>query len=330
MRLNETSSVSSFTIAGGTVTLDGGGNLDMTNYTQHRIRGSDNATLVNVDNTIQGGGRIDSHFHNQGTVNADNAALYVAGSSIVNDGLMQASPGGTLSVQTGISGTGSWQADGGSILVHSGTGVTTTGNVDVLNNGYLSISGRSMSAGDFSIDGSTNSRLSLNNGTLKVDGDFSIMLTNENNFNIGAGAVLEMAAGIGVGAGDWDAWGVLEVGGTDSGNDPITHAGNGAGFSNNFDLTTLEIAAGASILLADLFDNGNRGGSYAFDEALYVDTLVFADGTGTLNLNGLNLYYNTLVGSEGQIINQVVPEPSTALLLAMGLVGLAARRRRSS
>jgi len=36
-------------------------------------------------------------------------------------------------------------------------------------------------------------------------------------------------------------------------------------------------------------------------EALYVDTIEFANGTGQIGLSGLHLYYNTLVGDSGQI-----------------------------
>ena len=121
--------------------------------------------------------------------------------------------------------------------------------------------------------------------------------------------------------GDWSEWGVLEIAGLDQGNDP-------GGFLEYFEIPTLEIGAGASVFLRDLLDNGNRDGTGGQSEALYVDTLVFQDGFSVLNLNGLNLYFNNLVGDQSQIINQVVPVPPAIWLFGSALAGLGWLRRR--
>lgn len=83
----------------------------------------------------------------------------------------------------------------------------------------------------------------------------------------------------------------LEVGGADLGDVP-------AGWVDNFQLERLVIGADAHVMLVDAFDNSPGGEP----EALYVDTLEFSDpGTGRLDLNGLNLYYNILIGDPGQL-----------------------------
>jgi hypothetical protein len=63
-------------------------------------------------------------------------------------------------------------------------------------------------------------------------------------------------------------------------------------------------------------------------EALYVDKLVFSDSLGLLDLNGLDIFYNTLVGSPDQIIDVAAPEPDLVGLLASGLLGPFGLRRR--
>lgn len=119
----------------------------------------------------------------------------------------------------------------------------------------------------------------------------------------------------------------MEIGGTDLGVDPATHTGNPSGFVENFSFSALHIGPGAHVFLADAFDNSAGG-----PDALYVDSIVFDDPAGVLNLNGLNLYYNSISGSAGQIINTLVsiPEPSSAsFAIASGLCFFIPRRRKS-
>ena len=109
----------------------------------------------------------------------------------------------------------------------------------------------------------------------------------------------------GVGDSDCNSAGYaeLEVAGQDLGIDPESHAGDPAGFVDNFELPNLLIGPAAHVSLVDNMDNGNRDGPFGVSEALYVDTLTFTDVEGRLNLNQLHLYYNNLNGSEGQIIH---------------------------
>jgi len=102
-----------------------------------------------------------------------------------------------------------------------------------------------------------------------------------------------------------------------------------AGFTNgNFYLPELVIGPDGRLVLRDLRDNGNRAGGG--HEALYVDKLVFSDSLGLLDLNGLDIFYNTLVGSADQIIDVAAPEPSVGALLAPGLLGCFILRKRLS
>jgi len=293
--LNEATAV--FNITGDTRTLSGSGTFDN--------QGSLNVALSSGTETL--------------TVNSD----------LINDGNVAATSG-TLAVGTDASGTGNWQADGGRILLNTNADVTTSGNVGVTNGGTLQLdTAASLTAANLSMDASATLD-AIGNSTIALSGNLSFAMTNEAQWSFDTNSSLEMNGGIGALFGNWGNWSSLEIGGIDIGTDPVNHVGDPMGFSNNFDLSELVIGADAHVYLGDLWDNGNRGGTFGVAEALYVDTLVFADPNAILNLNGLHIYYNNLIGSSSQIINSVVPVPAAAWLFASGLIGLAgiARRKR--
>ncbi len=92
-----------------------------------------------------------------------------------------------------------------------------------------------------------------------------------------------------------DSTSTFEVGGSDLG----AVAG---GFSGNFSLGALRVGTSetaASVQLVDVRDNGNRGPG-GEPEALYACTIALSAGA-TLNLNGLNAYYRSLVDDGGTI-----------------------------
>jgi len=128
-------------------------------------------------------------------------------------------------------------------------------------------------------------------------------LTDETQWSWGPQSALAMTGGVGAQTGQWENWGRLEVGGTDLGTDSDNHQGDPLGFDMNFDLSILRIGPGAHVYLEDLIDNGNRNGPFGPNESLYVDVLEFADSAGLLNLNGLHLYFGSLVGDPAQIID---------------------------
>jgi hypothetical protein len=126
---------------------------------------------------------------------------------------------------------------------------------------------------------------------LRVHDSFQFRMIEPARFQWLSGATLNLLGGV---PGDCAP---LEVAGEDRGTDP-------SGWTDNFQLDRLVIGPGARIELEDAIDNGNRGGAGGAAEALYVDTLAFADAAGGLETNGLHLYYNTLAGSPDQITSR--------------------------
>lgn len=128
-------------------------------------------------------------------------------------------------------------------------------------------------------------------GKLTVHGKFSHAIANVARFKFLAPATLEMLGGQ-----TGEECAEMEVAGEDRGNVP-------AGWTSNFQLDRLVIGAGASVRLVDLIDNGNRNGSEGAAEALYVETIEFADTAARLDRNGLTIRYHNLVGDAAQIVN---------------------------
>lgn len=323
----------------GTQILAGSGRMQM-HASAIEVFGT--GTLTNgPGHTIEGAAAFDVVIHNQGRVEADvnGGSLFVPTGS-VNDGLLAARDGGTIGAfalaDLVLTGSGSWLADGGtiSILGLSGPGVTTTGDITLQNGSLLDLffNTQIMSGAKLALDDSSSIVVNVFGGGIVLSEDLSFALTDEANWTWTSSSYLQMNGGVGASPASPDGWASLEVGGSDLGTDPANHVGAPAGFGNNFELAELVIGPGAHVSLVDALDNGNRGASHGFPEALYVNTLTFADGAGQLNLNGLHLYFNTLNGSASQIVNAPFAVPSlsplaTALLGA--LLGLVAWRRLS-
>ena len=114
----------------GAVSLVGGGTINMIG-----TAGEDNilgvpgtgALLINVDYTIEGTGTIGGGdgnltFENFGTVNGNAGLLTIdTGNQVYNDGLMEATAGGTLAIEDSVANAGTVQADG------AGSAVTLSG-----------------------------------------------------------------------------------------------------------------------------------------------------------------------------------------------------------
>lgn len=237
---------------------------------------------------------------------------------------------GSLQVSS-ATGNGDWAADGGSIAVSnsvSGPDVVTSGNVSADNGGTISVGiSAGLETGDLVI-GETGSLVQAASSTATVSGNFVLAATDESQLAIDPNSSLVMSGGVGALVDEWADWARLEIGGFDLGTDPDNNVGDPDGFIDNFSLAELVIGEDAQVFLTDKLDNGNRGGPQGLAEALYVDTVTFLDGDGTLNLNGFNLYFNTLVGDPGQIINTIVPVPPAVVLFfsALGLLGWVRRR----
>jgi hypothetical protein len=297
---------------GGAVTIDptngaGGGPLG----------GPPFSPIRNLDNEMRGTGRLWQLLQNGGLIEASGGTLEIGG-SVEHTGVFAAAPGSTLEIgapdlAATVTGSGSWRADGGRIHVTGDVG--TTGDIEVLHGGALAVD-TTMSGGNLVVDDT--GALDVQ-GALRIAGNVDFDGVNAARWSFAPGASLHAARGGGAAVGDWAGWQRLEVAGRDLGADP-------SGFTaDNFYLPELVVDADGRLALRDRFDNGNRSGDA--HEALYVDTLVFSDSLGLLDVNGINLYFNHLVGSLDQIIDVAVPEPGLEWLVACALVGLVVSRR---
>jgi len=281
---------------GGETLLTGGGVVTLSDNTSNYIVGTTGSEhLINEDNIIQGAGIIGDNnltLTNRGLVdaNAGNPLTIALSQPGINDGVFRASSGGTLIVESAISGIGDWVALGGTIQINSGADITTTGVIDITNNGTLQFPDADLSGSDLTVDNTGTLDI---NGTITLFGNFSFRLTDAGRWNWTDIAKLKMSGGQGATIADFSNWSHLEIGGADIGQNGFT--------TNNFYLPELIIGADAHVILVDRIDNGNR--QTGISEALYVNTLVFDDESVTLSLNGLRLYYNTLNGDSSQLID---------------------------
>jgi len=131
-----------------------------------------------------------------------------------------------------------------------------------------------LTTGDLNL-GEFSSLILLNNPNLCVSGDFSFAQQDETLWPLGSKTLAMVGT---------TSWQKLEIGGEDLGQVP-------AGFTNNFQIATLHLEAGARVCLVDEIDNGNRRSP----EAVYVNSLILDSGA-ELNLNGLKLYTWVTIG----------------------------------
>ena len=126
IELNSTGDATELQIVGDGVTLEGGGQIVMSDSEMNFIVGTSSASvLTNVDNTISGAGEIgagDGHLtlvnDSQGTIVANDTGGILTintGNTIINDGVLEATNGGTLQVDDPVTGSGSAVVAGGTL-----------------------------------------------------------------------------------------------------------------------------------------------------------------------------------------------------------------------
>ena len=182
----------------GPVTLTGKGTVTMSSAgTGQAVINEDcscNASLTNVNNTIEGTGQVGNNglpLANQGTILANAASpLNVNPGSLTNSGLMEATGGGTLQLTNGVvnNAAGTIEVNGSTSAVQFANGVTIQGGtLTTLNNGVLGVStGTSMT-----LDGATLGKLT-NSGTFTIaDNSTAVLLGTINN----TGTILINAVG---------------------------------------------------------------------------------------------------------------------------------------
>ncbi|MFN0137431.1 MAG: YHYH protein [Phycisphaerae bacterium] len=128
-------------------------------------------------------------------------------------------------------------------------------------------------------------------GRLIVRTDFTYAMTASSQFAFVAPATLQLDGGQ-----TGEECSEFEVAGQDRGNVPN-------GWTANFQLDRLVVGPGAHIRLVDAINNGRRNGPAGAAEALYVNTIEFADLAGRIDTDGKRLYVLNVIGNAGQIIS---------------------------
>ena len=179
----------------GSVVLTGGGQITLAGnpyYSDFLAGASAGSTLINVDNTISGGGYLGFNPINDNTnltltnatggiIDATSGYLYVytGGNIITNAGLMEATAGATLYVESALNNTGLIEATAGSsVTLTSGVSNlgTVAGIIEAIG-GTVSISGNEIGGTDIISNGmfevganaSANVVFAASSGTLQLD-----------------------------------------------------------------------------------------------------------------------------------------------------------------
>ena len=283
----------------GTVTLTGGGTVLMSDNGNNRIYGAVSSdTLVNLNNTIAGAGEIGASqlvLVNDATIDATggNALVIDPGNTVTNNGLMEATGAGGLSIQ----GT-TIDNRGGGMMLAAGGNIILGGNATIVG-GTLAVSG----GGAFfeqnaaTLDGS--SQAVTNSGTIVDQNDTNLSLLGTLN-NTGT---LSLQSGgyqtnliVGSAAGGTTT--TLSGGGTvlmsDNGNNRI-YGVVGSDTLVNLDNTISgagEIGAGQLVLVNDSTIDATGSNALVIDPGGTVinDGLMEATGAGGLSIqNGTTI-----------------------------------------
>jgi hypothetical protein len=137
--LNSTGDHNELQIIGNGLTLEGGGQLTLSDSSANAIVGTgSNDTLTNVDNTISGAGQIGSGDGTltlvneaHGTIDANVAGgtlTLETGTTITNNGILEATNGGTLQIDDPVIGNGSAIIAGGALVFDAQSNVSVTFN----------------------------------------------------------------------------------------------------------------------------------------------------------------------------------------------------------
>ena len=137
--LNSSGDHTELQIIGDGVTLEGGGQLTLSDSSANTIVGTGpNDTLTNVDNTISGAGEIGSGDGTltlvneaHGTIEANDAGgtlTLETGTTITNNGVLEALNGGTLQILDPVTGSGSAIVAGGTMIFDAQSNMNVTFN----------------------------------------------------------------------------------------------------------------------------------------------------------------------------------------------------------
>ena len=225
--LNSTYNDTDLVVGSPTVTLNGGGTIELAgNNTSDRIYGAVTAdTLVNVNNTIEGFGQLGA---NQLTLINDAAGVIDAigsngltiqtATTVINDGLIEATGAGYLALASTVSnttgtilaagaavylnlgdvqggllmstGAGAFEANGQTTLDGSAHAVTVAGSLQVTTNNTLTLLGTITNTGTIGLDSTyNNTDLIVASPTVTLNGGGTIELAGNNTADRIYGAV---------------------------------------------------------------------------------------------------------------------------------------------
>ena len=251
----------------------------------------------------------------QSSTSSQTTSLYIDGGTLTHDGAVS----GLDYFKIGTSASGSYTVDGTSFQVENLEvgGTSSTGQLTIT---------------DASIYMEVSEKLTFNqNAQLSAVDGAAIHLTGSafENFIQDPARMndfLNLSLIFEGGSADLDPF---EVGGRDEGSAE-------SGWESNFAMDVLQLG-GVDIGRVQLVDTYDNQLDWDGVEALYVDTLILGAGS-YLDLNGINLYYRTLIDNGATIDYNggnlfvltepiAIPEPATLILLSLS--GLALIRRNN-
>ena len=338
INLNSTANNTELVTSGGNVTLTGGGAIIMSagNTNNMILAGAAGQMLTNVNNTISGTGQIGNGggllFVNDagGTVDASGGTLTIAPynnttGSTTNQGLLEATAGGTLLLENTVTNTGGTiLATGSGALVNlsnvsitSGTLTSNSGgaiqSIVTWNSNTPTLTSLTISSGT-TLDIPNNNGLAIGAGTITNNGTINLQSTSNNTELTIAGATTlsgtgnvtmsNNSANYITGGGTFTNVETIQGGGA-IGNGNLTFVNNGTVDANQptaltinanggtTNTKTMEATAGGTLHLLD-YTITNTGGT------------ILATGAGSVvSLDAVSISGGTLTSSAGGILESV-------------------------
>jgi len=320
--LNSTGSYTYLKVSGGDVTLNGGGTVTLSYSTRDVIQGvTSSDRLTNVDNTIQGAGRIGQNkmaLTNRGTIHANQSnqlTVDVTGTAFDNEGTLRASGSGGLRLNdTTFTNTGTVEAVGSTVTAadtYTQTAGRTTLDGGTLDTGNANFLGGTLT-GSGTIDGPANFGINATIGPGFSPGIINFM--DDSVFD----GLIELELGGMLVDGIFPDIGIINVG-----TDPATTQFDQI---NVFGQATLHDSLTIDVSLLGAFDpvvNSFFDVFTADDLLLDLAMLNFIFPTFDDGLRSFEASIFTYGGRESlRLTVEPIPEPSTWLLFAIGVIGV--------
>jgi len=290
----------------GAVPLVGGGTINMIGSAgENFILGvpGTGALLINVDYTIEGTGTIGGGdgnltFQNFGTVNANNGLLTInTGNQFYNDGLVEATAGGTLAIKDSVANAGTVQADGGTATVTlSGATFDNLFSVVAKNGGSITFTNVAVTNEAISTPDPAGGTINANGGTVAFDGG---SIANGNLLEATNGGTLQLenitVTNSSAGTATIDATSNLDLISASIIGNTIDNAG------------TAVVSGGASVLHGDTVTNeGSITVGSGASVTMQGDTLLTNNATGVITATDGGIVTIDLVADQNVNSGQII------------------------